>query len=276
MDSIEEVILSYKENDHSVFQQKLSLKDIMTERIQFRNALLNETVREAFYGVPAIFDALPVIGGADRKSNTATFFGILDRRNKIDMNLSVGSQMDRAAARPLPLSMSIIEYIVTRRQQRMHLICDEKSRQVVGLVTVHDLARLPVRLALFAALLDLEDSVGQTIEKFGGPEANWDRLISNNSVRLLDEFNKSRVKAYGPDGGGSLILEMGFGLKLSILKGISSLGLLGNLRLANTNSLRLLRNDIAHTKPLRNLHSLSQDVQHALFLTRELKQRLQS
>ncbi|WP_431299189.1 hypothetical protein [Tabrizicola sp. BL-A-41-H6] len=240
----------YRHVDQGVFRQRLTLRDIMTPRCSFANALRRETVRQAFSGMPDYYDCLPVIDGDDRASVTAPIVGVVDR-HRANVVARVQDEMDDAE--PISADLPLIDFVARAAGTRFSLVSDPAADAVVGLVTIHDLARLSARLAIFALLLEVEEKVGEVIARFAGPdEFAWARFLSArrekpNRPSPREDFEKCLRRARDKDGSGSVLLEMGLSQKLSLLYAMRS-DILGP-RLLIPDKLTDLRNTIAHGRP---------------------------
>jgi CBS domain-containing protein len=261
-------VAAYRDADHHTLQQRLAVREIMTPRAQFLCALGRESVRQAFTGVPDAIDALPVVEGSDRSAPAARFVGVIDRRRVMDLSRSVASAMDEDAE-PIGVDQPILDFITDHRNERLRLVSDAGGA-IVGLVTIHDLARLPVRIAVFAVLTDLEEIVGEIIEAKGGEAVGWERFLIAQQTRLRNDLRDAIQQAGSRNGSGRAVLEMGLGLKLALLEGMRRQRLLGTCRLDELHGVRDLRNDIAHGRPFRNVAMLPPATRTALKLREDL------
>jgi hypothetical protein len=172
-------------------------------------------------------------------------------------------------AEPIGVDQPILDFITDHRNERLRLVSDAGGA-IVGLVTIHDLARLPVRIAVFAVLTDLEEIVGEIIEAKGGEAVGWERFLIAQQTRLRNDLRDAIQQAGSRNGSGRAVLEMGLGLKLALLEGMRRQRLLGTCRLDELHGVRDLRNDIAHGRPFRNVAMLPPATRTALKLREDL------
>lgn len=243
----------YRDVDQSLFHQRLTVADIMTHRTKFRSALSTETVQRAFVGVPPVFDALPVIEGNDRTSLTAGFIGILNR-HKADPSRRVRDVMQ--PLKPIASDCSLIDFISSIEREKLTLVHQAGAEAIIGLVTIHDLARLPARLVVFALLLEVEQTCGEVIERFAGDNGEqWAQLLSDRPRTIgkkspREEFERTLDYANGVEGSGDVLSELSLGQKLDLLRGLKVT--VNGRPLKIPSLLKKLRNTIAHGKPFRH------------------------
>jgi CBS domain-containing protein len=248
-------IAAYRSQDHSALQAQLTIRQIMTPRRAFLCALEGEPINDAFFNVPEIYDALPVIEGSNRHDASADVVGIIDRRQvrPAQFRQSVQTHMQELSGAEVRDDMSLLDFAAQGRVDELTLVrnCDVGS--IAGLVTIHDLQRLPVRIAMFAALTTLEEDIGVVLDIVASDPQTWPDLIDDPTGKLKPEITTGLKRASRHDDLGSPILAMTFGVKLALLDGLYDCGRLSQGRRPDTRVIRETRNDIAHGKPFQNI-----------------------
>ncbi|MCL3881031.1 hypothetical protein [Marivita sp. GX14005] len=263
-------VASYRTGDHSALQAQLTVDQIMTPRDAFLCALEGQTVAEAFQHVPEVYDALPVIEGNDPRDPAAEVIGIIDCREvaPAEMRQSVSTHMQERHCVGIRSTLPLLEFAASGRVDELTFVTADERSIVCGLVTVHDLQRLPVRIALFAALTDLEEDIAGLLDLAAPDPAKWHTLVHDPRGIIKIEIEKGLKRAARRDDLGSPILTLSFGIKLALLEGLKNSGQLAGVAIPNLRNIRDARNDIAHGIPferieivpkaardLRNLHS---------------------
>ena len=162
------ILSQRRDGDHDQLHRLLTIRQIMTPRSEFRCAVGGETADAAFARIPFVFDEIPVVEGEDPDDATAKIVGMLRRRDvphhryrdKIDDHLD-----EAPADAPLAPDITILDYARSAPNYPVALV-GEPGR-ITGLVTLWDLERLPVRIALFAHIVDFEERMGWLIHEFG-------------------------------------------------------------------------------------------------------------
>lgn len=263
-------VASYRIGDQSTLQAQLTVGQIMTPRDAFLCALEGQTVAEAFQHVPEVYDILPVVEGDDAQDPKAEVVGIIDRRevNISGMRRSVATYMQEHHDGSIRKTDPLIEFAASGRVDQLTFVTENGTSDVCGLVTIHDLQRLPVRVALFAALTDLEEDIAALLDLAAPDPSEWSSLVNDPRGSIAKEIEKGLRRAANRDDLGSPILTLSFGIKLALLDGLRDSGRLTGLRIPNLRDIRDVRNDIAHgipfgrietvpkaTQDLRDLHS---------------------
>lgn len=256
-------IASYRARDHSALQAQLIVDQIMTPRDAFLCALEGQTVAEAFEHVPDIYDALPVIEGDDPKDPAAEVVGIIDRREVVPggMRQSVVTHMQEHQGGGIPRTVPLLEFAETGRVDQLTFVTADNPSDVCGLVTIQDLQRLPVRIALFAALTDFEEDIAALLDLAAPDPSEWRTLAHDPHGTIAAEIEKGLTRAARRDDLGSPILTLSFGIKLALLEGLKNSGRLAGTRIPNLHDIRDVRNDIAHGIPFERIESVPKAAQ---------------
>ena len=241
------ILSQRRDGDHDQLHQLLTIRQIMTPRSEFRCAVGGETTDAAFARIPFVFDEIPVVEGDDPDDATAKIVGMLRRRDvphhryrdKIDDHLD-----EAPADAPLAPGITILDYARSAANYPVALV-GEPGR-ITGLVTLWDLERLPVRIALFAHIVDFEERMGWLIHESVPDPSAWPSIVTG--VRVLQALKEGIRRAAEQDHIGALILAIGFNEKLALLK-----ALLPKSRRsphsASIVGLSAFRNHVAHGAP---------------------------
>jgi hypothetical protein len=238
-------VTAYHEQDHKLIQRTLTVEQIMTPRRDFLCCSASERVVDAFAGIPDVYDAAPVVDGA-RDDPDADIIGLLWRSDEKRAKAleTVSSYTDeRAIESPLPRSESILQFARTASADRIVFVEGEKG--ILGLVTVFDLERLPVRLSLFQHVLYFEQRLGETIIALAPNEETWADLAPSKRKTIEQGIDRSRHR----DHEGSPILGIGFSEKLEIAKNLLSEALGKAFDPKLLHRVAIFRNEIAHGLP---------------------------
>lgn len=267
-------VKAHRAVDHSALQAKLTVAEIMTPRVNFICATASETVASAFADVDPIFDALPVVDCADKTDPQAEIIGIIDRRWVKRPNVTmVASEMTEWNGEAIRADLPLLEFARTIRGDLMQFVSGGHKQGVDGLVTIFDIQRLPVRIALFAALTDLEEDMSALIDQVSTP-SEWLDLIPGDHRDLKAEIEKGLKRAQRRDDLGSPILALGFGCKAAIFNGLTKQGRVSGFRDSVPHGIVRLRNDIAHGMPLSDIFSIASVVSEAVSIHAKIKRVL--
>ena len=266
-------VKAHRAADHSALQGKLTVGEIMIPRSDFICALAHETVAKAFSGVDPIFDALPVVEGSDKADLHAEIVGVIDRRAvKRPTTSTVVSEMADWDGKALSFNLPLIDFVRAARGDVMQFV-EGAAGGVAGLVTIFDIQRLPVRIALFAALTDLEEDISALIDLFSSP-TEWRDLVSPTSRDLVAEIEKGLKRAERRDDLGAPILALGFGCKVAILNDLVRTGKIFGLRDMVQPKVVTLRNDVAHGTPFADVTSVPSVLSEAVSIHSKIKKVL--
>lgn len=240
---------AHREVDHIGVQELLTVREIMTPRDRFIACLAGETVFDAFADVPEIYDAVPVLAGNDKADVSAEVVGLLRRADVPNQRWldPVDDHLDEYPVEaPIAPDLPILEFVERIEGEPVCMIANRD--EVIGLVTLFDIERLPVRIALFAQLIDLEHEIGRLIEKAAPDTESWKFMLTKKvQKKALDNGLK---RATQRDSIGDAILSIGFSEKLAIVKHLAANCEVFQNGVASTSGIRSLRNRIAHGAPL--------------------------
>lgn len=259
-------------NDLKSVQGQLTLSNIMTPRHEFICCTADEPAQGAMERIPEVFDAVPVIDSTDATDTSAPIIGLLHRdripfRNK---TICAADCADTSAiTQAHPSNRNLLGYIHGLSGHPVEFV--QEDGQVVGLVTPYDLERLPVRIALFAQIIDVERLIGDLIRERFPDTAEWERLIAPN---LRSELQTGLERARGGESSGHAILSVGFGVKLDLLAHCFD-GIRHNTWVKQErHEIRIFRNNVAHGAPFPDVMQLPGQVRNLIYLRKLISNRI--
>ncbi|MBR1197786.1 hypothetical protein JQ574_17460 [Bradyrhizobium sp. AUGA SZCCT0158] len=221
--------------------QGLSVSLISTSRDQLRTCRPTELASDVLAANSGEFDFIPVIDNSDSHHGFVGLFPAAAVRNSGRIDGTVASLYQPLADELLIHSdVSILDYVLQADSRPCCLLIEDS--QIVGLVTLSDLQRLPVRAALFALITGFEMTMADFIKARLPDEAAWMAMLRRErQEKLRREISTART-------GGAFIdalLFTQFSDKAQILKQLD-LGLDPNLLTQQLEDFRNLRNSLAH------------------------------
>ena len=132
----------------------LTVKLVSTPRQILKTCKKADPVSDVLAANPEEFDFIPVLDDSGDGLSFVGLFHAADMRKKgiVDGSVS-GFQLPLAEEHLVGADASILDFVVQADRRPCRLVVS--GSQIVGLVTLSDLQRLPVRAALFALLQDL-------------------------------------------------------------------------------------------------------------------------
>lgn len=242
-------IQDHHETDHQRIQAVLTVEQIMTPRSAFLCCAASDRISDAFAHVPDVYDAVPVVDG-DPKDGKAEIVGVVWRRDLAGVKpmSRVESHLDeRPVERPLLASMPMLDYARDASADRLSFISEGPS--IVGLATVYDLERLPVRLCLFQHLLYFEQRLGEAISALAPDADSWPDM----APRKREEIRQGISRALQRDHLGSPILGIGFTEKVEIARHLLPVALGAGFKVGLLDFVAPFRNDVAHGLPFERV-----------------------
>lgn len=242
----------HHESDHQRIQSVLTVEQIMTPRAEFLCCSARDHLSDAFTKVPDVYDAVPVVDG-DAGDPTAEIVGVLWRSDLEGVSplLRVDSVLDeRPVEKLLAPSTPMLRFARDASANRLTLIGADAT--VVGLVTVYDLERLPVRLSLFQHLLYLEQKLGEAIMEIEPDPDRWPEIAPGHREKIQEGVARSRRR----DHHGSPVLGIGFTEKVEIARNLLVRVLGKPFRREIMDFLAPFRNDVAHGLPFERVEDV--------------------
>ena len=254
-------------DDLKSVQGQLTLANIMTPRRDFICCTAKEPAQSVMERISPIFDAIPVIDSNDPTDTTAEIIGLL-YRDKIPYRNRTICAADcadtSAASKAHSVDKNLLVYTQGISGHPVEFVTD--GRDIVGLVTPFDLERLPVRIALFALIIDVERLMGTLVMTRFPDTAEWEQRVS---PALKTELRTGLARSRGRDSVGQAILSVGFGVKLDLLTHCFAELHHSSWFLQERHEIRLLRNNVAHGAPFPDVMQLPSQVRN-LFRLRSL------
>lgn len=164
----------------------LTVSTIMTSREDLETCRRDESAREVMARNEARYSVLPVVDGTERER----FIGLYRADQwfgKEAPDSPVRDDFETLAEDHLiGADAGIIDFVTTADVRKARLVVS--GSEVVGLVTLSDLQRLPVRAAIFTQLTSLEITMAQRIEaKWPDDPAGWLDLLSESRRHKVRE-----------------------------------------------------------------------------------------
>ncbi len=222
-------------------QSALKVTAIMTPRDAFVCAPPEKRAADRCASNQQGFDHFPVI----RRGHTEDVIGIFNAHAwsaAEQENRTVGDVMEPLAERHLlDAGTPILEFLRAAGERPFRFLVD--GGRIAGLVTLSDIQRLPVRVALFALITDLEQAMADLISRRGGGFAERGRFLSEERRQKLHRELKKAWK------NSEIVEEIFFTIfhdKQQILKGMNIA--VGDAKefADDLDLIRELRNHIAH------------------------------
>jgi len=135
---------------------------------------------------------------------------------------------------------SILDFVIQADSRPCRLVVS--GSQIVGLVTLSDLQRLPVRAALFALITGFEMTMAELIKVKVPNETDWMTMLEQNRQ---DKIKREVSRAQAKDAFVDTLLFTQFADKVEILKQLTPIVLTGSA-LEQLRDFKKLRNSLAH------------------------------
>jgi hypothetical protein len=220
-------------------QQRLSVSMIMTPRSDLRTCKSNDTVESVISTNHQEFTWFPVVTGDGRISQVFDASLCRDAPNNafvsdfcvpINESLIIGGDA------------SIYEFIDAADKQKFRLVVS--GNEVSGLVTISDLQQLPVRVAIFSLITNLEIVLADVITSQYPDDNDWIKKLSpNRQAKLQAAVDRSRKS----DLAVSKMVLTQFADKTSLAIKLDLIDL-PNVKLRELfEKINMLRNEIAHS-----------------------------
>lgn len=220
-------------------QHRLSVSMIMTPRSALRTCKGNDTINsimntnhEEFTWIPVVTDDGHISEVFDAgKCNDAPYEALVsDFCVPINESFIIGGDA------------SIYEFIDAADKQRFRLVVS--GNEVSGLVTISDLQQLPVRVAIFSLITNLEIILADAITTEYPDDRDWiKRLSSSRQEKLQAAVNRSRKS----DLAVSKMVLTQFADKTSLAIKLDLIDLSSRRLKELFYKINILRNEIAHS-----------------------------
>lgn len=196
----------------------LTLRQIMTPRVAFLCGACAEPVERVLARVPEVYDEIPFLEGPDPQDPEAEVVGVLRQRpaSRLPMRRHrerVEDYMDEAPChRPLSPDHAIVAYTKMAEPDRLALV--GSPGRIEGLVSIYDLERLLVWVALFVHLIGFEERMGAFINERQPDPDSWLGMVPR---RVKDAVERGIGRAKSGKHIGAATLTLGFTEKLHLL-----------------------------------------------------------
>jgi hypothetical protein len=167
----------------------LTVKLVSTPRQLLKTCKKTDLVSDVLDTNPDEFDFIPVLDASDDDLSFVGLFHAADIRKKGIVDGTVSAfQLPLAEEHLIGADASILDFVVQADRRPCRLVVS--GSQIVGLVTLSDLQRLPVRAALFALVTGFEMTMADLIKAKLPDESAWMAMLNQ---RGSTRFNmKSR------------------------------------------------------------------------------------
>jgi len=171
----------------------LTVKLISTHRADLMTCRLTDSLSDVMERNMASYDFLPVIGpGSDGREriiglfHAARFFGVSSVEGNVRQQFNPLSEEYLVGA-----DGSILNFIKDAGEKPCRLVVS--GTEIVGLVTLSDLQKLPVRAALFALITGFEITMFNAIKRECLNDQDWMRFLSDGrQKKISEEIARSR------------------------------------------------------------------------------------
>lgn len=218
----------------------LTVSLISTPRDELKMCSLDDSLSDVIADNTQGYDHLPVT--AERGGEIV---GLLHAGNCVDKP----SPTERVREHCCPLSeeflvgadTSILDFVKEADRHPCRLVVS--GIRIVGLVTLSDLQKLPVRASLFALITGLEIAMFEAIEKKFSTGEAWLDLLTDGRKQKIEEESENSEQA---DGFVNKLLFTQFGDKAKILTKSSCFSLSRKKLRSQLKEIQTLRDNLAH------------------------------
>jgi hypothetical protein len=167
----------------------LTVNLISTPTAALRTCTPHETISEVVERNPEEFDFIPVV---DEKQRFVGMFNALAHRDRRTLGTVWQCFSPLSEENLIGADASILDFVLDADQRPCRLVISGAS--IVGLVSISDLQRLPVRAALFALITGFEMAMTDFIRQRLSEESNWLKLLADKRQRKIED-EKRKAKA---------------------------------------------------------------------------------
>ena len=181
--------LSGEGNVFKALHTGLTINLISTPTAALRTCTQHETISEVVERNPEEFDFIPVVNEHQRFVGLFNASAHRDRRTlgTVWQCFSPLSEENLIGA-----DASILDFVLDADQRPCRLVIS--GARIVGLVSISDLQRLPVRAALFALITGFEMTMADFIRQRHSEDSDWLKLLTDKRQRKIeDEKSKAKV-----------------------------------------------------------------------------------
>ncbi|MET4200737.1 hypothetical protein [Bradyrhizobium sp. LA6.12] len=182
---------------------------IATSASELKTCTPHELISDVLQRNPEDFDFLPVV---DETHRFAGMFHAAAHRERRTLGTVWQCYVPLSEDYLLGADASILDFVLDADEKQCRLVIS--GTKVVGLVSLSDLQRLPVRAALFALITGLEMTMADLIRTRHPKSEDWMRFLTNGRQAKIEE---ERKKAKSDDGYVDTLLFTQFCDKRDIL-----------------------------------------------------------
>jgi CBS domain-containing protein len=252
----------------------LTVKLIVTPRHELRTCARDELISEVLDANTAHFDFIPVV---ENSSQEAHFIGLFHAsKHRVNDNIHgpiSSSFLPLAEESLIGADASILDFVVWADRRPCRLVVS--GSRIIGLVTLSDLQRLPVRAALFALITGFEMTMTDYIKAELPNDDAWIAMLKpQRAEKIQMEMSTGRER----DTFVDTLLYAQFCDKAEIVRRLKPNGI-GDTALApQLRRFERLRNSIAHANEYAASPDQATDVcnvvRELLAMRSQLRQRL--
>lgn len=203
-------------DSYETLHSGLTVRMISTPREKLRTCGRDEQIADVLRRNSDDFDFLPVTETSEPKGRFAGLFPAAEIRKTGKVEGSISEAFYSLSEDFLiGADATILEFIQQADERPCRLVVS--GPQIVGLVSLSDLHRLPVRAVLFALITGLEMTMADYIRLSLPNEDDWMNLLSTSRRQMIDEKKR---KAKASDDFVETLLLAQFCDKKFILKNI--------------------------------------------------------
>ncbi|MEY9189142.1 hypothetical protein [Bradyrhizobium ottawaense] len=254
----------------------LTVKLIATPRHELRTCTKNEPISEVLEANEAHFDFIPVVENSSQETRFIGLFHASEVRKNGDIRGPVSSTfLPLAEEHLIGADASILDFVVWADSRPCRLIVS--GSHIIGLVTLSDLQRLPVRAALFALITGFEMTMTDYIKATQPDESAWMSMLKpERAEKIQMEMSTGRER----DAFVDALLYAQFCDKAEVVRRLKPDGMSNSALARQLRHLERLRNSVAHANeyaasPGQAAHVCNL-VRGLLALRRQLRERLAS
>jgi hypothetical protein len=252
----------------------LAVKLIATPRHELRTCTKNQLISEVLDGNETHFDFIPVMEISGQETRFTGLFHAAEVRRKGNTRGPISSSFSPLAEEHLiGADASILDFIVWADSRPCRLVVS--GPHIIGLVTLSDLQRLPVRATLFALITGFEMTMADYIKTTLPDENAWMAMLKPKRIeKIQSEMSTARER----DAFVDPLLYAEFCDKAEVIKRLNPNGASNTSLARQLRHFERLRNSVAHA----NEYAASPDqaryvcnlVRELLALRRQLRERL--
>jgi hypothetical protein len=229
----------------------LTVDLISTSATLLRTCTQDETISDVVDRNPEDFDFIPVV---DENQRFIGMFNASAQRDRRTLGTIWQCFSPLSEENLIGADASILDFILDADQKPCRLVIS--GVKIVGLVSLSDLQRLPVRAALFALITGFEMTMADFIRQKHPEDSDWLRLLTETRERRVED---EKAKAKADDSYVDTLLFTQFCDKREIVKREFPEDLRKSLEEALI-EIEQLRNNIAHANEYASSPSQAKNV----------------